>query len=327
MAEGLEALAEHAARLIAPELPEWFGGFLERVRAGALNADLSPLGMQRERFKREKRDVVAALSAAAALARGASGWERVVSERLFGDSKRLGAVRSRVVEFLIRTDPRWEGLAPEDSADLLEVYGLRRKPGIIRCAGKIELSITGRSYFLEDFSPTAHLPEAWNEALIDALSRASLSWFTSIENEYPFLSYVEQEGGPRGLGERGEFVLYTAGFPPLALLESFGALARRNPNLSFRHWGDADLGGLRIWWLLRSHINRAVELFRTRAEWLEEAAGRGGMPLSAGERAGLERLRGQILGSPLASAPDVAGALLLVDALLRLGVKVEQERY
>jgi hypothetical protein len=87
------------------------------------------------------------------------------------------------------------------------------------------------------------------------------------------------------------------------------------------------LGGLRIWWLLRGRLGRPVHLARTTAAWLTEAAHRGGTPLGDGERAGLERLRREVLALSSADGADVAGAVALVDALLSLGVKVEQERY
>jgi hypothetical protein len=325
-AEGLRKVAAHALELQQAALPAWFSAFLDEVRRGAENADLSVLGMQRERFKREWRELLPALTAAAALAAGASGWERVVSERLFGDSKKLASVRQQVIAILLRADPRWEGIRAEEASDLLEVYGLRRKPGIIQCAGKALVPLAGREYRLEDFAPAAHLPEAWSTALVEGLAAAPPCWITTIENEYPFLAYIEEAGGPGGLGERGELVLYTGGFPSPATRGFLAAVARRAPEVRFRHWGDADLGGLRIWWLLRGELGRPVELFRTRAEWLEEEARRGAAALAPGERLDLERLQKQLAAAG-AGAPDVAEALRLIDAILRLGVKLEQERY
>jgi hypothetical protein len=68
-------------------LPGWMHAFLARVEDGALRADLEPLGMARERFKRERGEVVDALAAVTAMAAGrVAGWERVVSERLFADA-------------------------------------------------------------------------------------------------------------------------------------------------------------------------------------------------------------------------------------------------
>ena len=107
---------------------------------------------------------------------------------------------------------RWQAPATA-SAELLEAYGVRRKPGLIRCAGAASLHIGGKVYALEDFVPAAHLPDAWSDAWVDGLVSAGIQQVTTIENEYPFLSYVEEAGGPAGLASRGEVAVFTAGFP------------------------------------------------------------------------------------------------------------------
>ena len=43
-------------------------------------------------------------------------------------------MRPLVVDVLLRADPRWEGLSRDDAPDLLEAYGVRRKPALLRCA-------------------------------------------------------------------------------------------------------------------------------------------------------------------------------------------------
>jgi hypothetical protein len=328
LGDDLRELAAAVGRLRAGPAPPWMAAYLDRVAAGLASADVSPLGMQRERFKRERRDAEDALTAAAALARGQAGWERVVSERIFGDSKRLAAVHPLVVDILLRADPRWEGVPREEAADLLEAYGVRRKPALLRCAGRATLRISARVYELEDFAPTAHLPEAWAAAWVDAVAAGPTRRITTIENETAFLAYAEESGGPAGLGDRGEIAVYTAGFPAPALLDALAAVSARRPSVEVQHWGDADLGGLRIWWLLRTRLARPVALFRTRAGWLEQAVrSGGGSAIDDGERAGLARLRGQLEGAPWAAAPDVRDAVELIDALLRLGRKAEQERW
>jgi predicted kinase len=45
------------------------------------------------------------------------------------------------------------------------------------------------------------------------------------------------------------------------------------------------------------------------------------------DRSEVEKLREELRASPAASVPDLAGAFDLLDALLRLGRKVEQERW
>jgi len=324
----LAILRAHAHALRTSARPDWMNRFLASVEEGAAAADLFALGMARARFKRERHDVLDALTAAAALATGgASGWERVVSERLFDDSKRLGAVRRRVVDLLIRADPRWDGIAPDDASELLEAYGVRRKPGVLHCAGRATLQVAGRCYCLEDFIPTAHLPGAWAASWVEALSSPAITCITTIENEFPFFAYVEESGGPEGLGARGEIAVYTAGFPAPVLADSLAAIARRDPAKRLQHWGDADAGGLRIWWLLRARAGRPVALLRTTADWVARAARQRGTLLEPTDRAALQRLREQLTSAPCAADDDIREAIALIDVLLVLGVKVEQERY
>src|SRR5256885_1309831 len=82
--------------------------------------------------------------------------------------------------------------------------------------------------------------------------------------------------------------------------------------------------GMRIWWCLRSRLRRPIALFRTTAEWISTEATRGGRSLSGIERAALERLRAEI---ETAGGTDVPSACEAIAALLRYGVKIEQERY
>src|SRR5262249_41000610 len=156
------------------------------------------------------------------------------SERLYNDSKLLGRIRPQVVSILVRSDPQWEGVPPEEAPDLLEAYGVRRKPGLIRCAGAGSFRVGDRSYDLRDFQPVAHLPEAWADAWVEAVEQAKVQVITTIENEYPFFSYVEEAGGPEGLGARAEAALYTAGFPTPGLMSALKLLRDRAPHLRFR---------------------------------------------------------------------------------------------
>ena len=325
LAVGLTEVERHALVLAGGEVPPWMLAFLESLVAGARRADLSSIGMKRERFKREWPSVVKALTAAAALATGiAPGWERMVSERIFGDSKALGDVRALVVSVLLRADPQWEGVTIDEASDVLETYGVRRKPGLIRCAGAATLHVGSSTCRLQDFVPVAHLPEAWAESWIDALTATGLRTVTTVENEYPFLAYVEEAGGPAGLGERGEVAVYTAGFPTPQLASTLARLAERSPNAAFRHWGDADVGGIRIWWLLRTRLRRPLDLFRTTSEWVGAESSRSAKPVSQAERRALSRLRdelGRIKGG------DVTAVRELIDVMLAVGKKLEQERY
>ncbi len=325
LATGLHRFGQHALSLVAKAESQAGRSFLEALANALPAGDLSSIGVGRSRFKQEWRALMPALTAAVALLNGvAPAWERVISEKLFRDSKLLGRVRHHVINLLVRMDARWDGIPLEDASDLLEAYGVRRKPGLLRCAGAAAIRVAGREYRLEDFTPVAHLPDAWSDAWAEALANSGAHLITTIENEYPFLSYVEQVGGPRKLGARGEVAVYTAGFPTPALMAALVTLSKRVPSSEFRHWGDADLGGLRIWWFLRCRLQRPVSLFRTTAAWIESEIPRGGRPLTPPEAEALDRLKSQVSS---VVGEDTHCASELIDKLLEHGIRIEQERY
>jgi hypothetical protein len=322
----LEHLAGKARALDTPDLPSWMREFLQLVGTGTVRV-LDVIGMRQDRVKREAQNVDAALDAITALSRGMTGWERVVSERIFGDSKRLGGIRSLVADLLQRADPRWRDLEPEDSFDILEAYGVRRKPGLLRCAGALRVEVNGHSYALEDFTPTAHLPDIWGPAWVEGILRAAPAVITTVENEFPFFSYVLEAGGPVQLGYRGELVVYTGGFPSVPLREGLATAAQQLKNTRFQHWGDADLGGIEIWRFLRSCIRQPLALFRTEAEWFLKEVNERGTQLSARERRGLQRVAAEMAATESGNQIDAKAVLALVAALLATGKKIEQERY
>lgn len=323
LATALKQMTSHIEMLLqtraaAPWMQTYLASISQRLPVG----DLRPLGMQRERLKRDLPDVLDALTAAVALSLGVDEWERMLSERLYRNSKRLAAIRSLVAAILVQADPRWLEL---DDDDMLPAYGVRRKPGFIACAGGATLYIAGRAYELSDFSPTAHVPDAWAPALTAALASSSIRTITTVENEFPFLSYVEEAGGPVGVMAQGELVVFTSGFPTPRLIDTLVEINRLRPDLLWRHWGDADGGGLRIWWFLRTRLGRPIQLFRTTAEWVRMAGEQGATPLQESERHALRRLRQQLATQD--SAADIEQACELIDVLLQMQIKVEQERF
>jgi hypothetical protein len=301
----------------------WFREFLERAEEALASADPGIFGMGRERFKRDSIDLCDALSAAAAISAGVDSWERMLSERIFARSKRLSSIRSVVARLLLRSDPGWVGFELDDSVDVLEAYGVRRKPGTLRCAGSGSLTINGRVYELGDFVPTASLPETWSSAWCEAAVASGVSCITTVENEFSFLSYVEEVGGVAGLADRRELVVYVAGFPAPWLTRLL-AETRRRTGAKLRHWGDADVGGLLIWRLLRARVDAQLGFFRTTEEWVREQAVRGGQAFTAKERAALHRLREAFAA---VNEPDFAQAAAIAQALLDTNTKLEQERY
>ncbi len=113
------------------------------------------------------------------------------------------------------------------------------------------------------------------------------------------------------------------GFPTPRLVTALAHLACKS-QAAFQHWGDADVGGLRIWYFLRTRLACPLALVRTTAEWVASESSLGGRTLSSVERHALARMRQELLGT---EGPDIESARALIDALLDHGVKIEQERY
>ncbi len=338
--ERLNILGAETERMIAEAVngathPQWWIDYLRGIHEGVQRADIHKLMLaSRERIKDEWSEVRDTLIAANRLAGGVDAWGRHESERLFGDSKRLNAIKARVAAILRKADPRWEGAEPDmvTPDDVLENYGIRRRPVTITCAGSVGIALdVGRErvYQLADFSPVATLPSAWGPALADGVLAGDVRLVTTIENEYPFLSYVEEAGGAAGLAARGEFVLFTSGFVAPHLMDLLRGIAEHGRGrIQFQHWGDADPHGLSIWWQLRTSIHQPVALYRTTADWVERAAERDGKPLGPFDARLLQIHidRCGDLARAENSAEDLNQAVQLAQTILRLGVKIEQER-
>src|SRR5580658_5343646 len=95
---GLARLERHARNLASEAGSQTTQSFLESLASTLPAGDLASIGMGRSRFKQEWHVLIPALTASVALLEGmAPAWERVISERLFRDSKLLGRVRHHVI--------------------------------------------------------------------------------------------------------------------------------------------------------------------------------------------------------------------------------------
>jgi hypothetical protein len=58
-----------------------------------------------------------------------------------------------------------------------------------------------------------HPPESWAEAWVAGVVGSQVRIVTTLENEYPFLSHVEESGGSVSFGASGELVVSQQGSP------------------------------------------------------------------------------------------------------------------
>lgn len=330
LADTIGALRDawHAMQHAGPadSLPAWWVAYETRLAEALATPAPSGIGIAAERLIDEWSTWLDGVRAARGIAAGASGYERVVSERLLGHSKRLSALRRLVAAHLQAADPQWDGRGIEAPGVVLDAYGVRRIAPMLDVAGPVVIQADGSRLDCSRIEGLARCAGAWAEALTNAARDARIAVVTTIENETSAWCYVEERGGPQGLCARRELVIYTSGFSTEVGVRTLAGLAAAIPEASFRHWGDADEHGLRIWRDLARRANAPLAWWRTDAAWVEAAHARGaGKPLTPAERQSLVRWRDILANEPVATRDGVA--LACADALLRLGVKIEQEAF
>jgi len=159
---------------------------------------------------------------------------RRFSVRLLGDSK---AVERRLnpLAKLLRNNPTWVDIDKDD--ELFRALGLEKFPPPVLIKGPLRLSLDGTALDLTELRPFVGLSPDRIAALQPS---ATIPYLLSIENLASFQRHVREI-------EDDAIVVYTAGFPAPALVQLLGILDRAlPPACPVLHWGDRDIGGLRI---------------------------------------------------------------------------------
>lgn len=178
--------------------------------------------------------------------------ERVFSLRCFGDSKYFERqVRHKIVQivrdyYLFYEDNIVE--APTESEILAQV-GIVRAPEQIDFCGEIKGKLGGREidFALFKYGVTINSFTAKELEITDLNSVQKVLF---IENKANYLEYILKTK------TKNEFVMYLGGFYSPAqgqFIQKVYAMAR-SKGLQFRHWGDIDVGGFRIFHRLKTEL-------------------------------------------------------------------------
>ena len=180
-------------------------------------------------------EIVKLFRAIAAVDRGAHiGLDlRTFSVRCLEESKAMERLQNRIASvFRAHLD-----LGDLDDAEIYAELGLEKYSPPVFLKGPVRFGYGGRCVDLNDVRPYLAL----SPDVVDALETViKPDYVLTIENLTSFQRHV------REIDDRG-IVLYCGGFPGPAfrafLLRLDEAL---DPEISFLHWGDVDVGGLRI---------------------------------------------------------------------------------
>lgn len=189
--------------------------------------------------------------------------ERVVSTRLYGDSKFFEReLKSRILSVL-RSVAKENGEEETDDAELLLQRGIGRWPEVLEFRGPVkillkneepEVSSSGGKAEWIDFSAQRYGAYVNSETVRQTVSTEAgrISRMLTIENKANYVWYMQTHHDPR------ELVLYHGGcYSPMKgkwirMLEE--AVRQSSPDAEFFHWSDIDAGGFRIFTRLRDNL-------------------------------------------------------------------------
>lgn len=238
-------LTDEAAKILKPEISgrfDWIGGLLDEI------LDLWRMGKPAHGLRidqvQDTRELLRALEAVCAGHQEGLDM-RTFSARHVGDSKSFERIQSRFARIWQRQFGG-DDLGP---IELLESLGISKFPHPLLFKGPISILSGGESFNCSNIKPYIGFPPQ----AIEKIEFAELpSYVLTVENLASFNRHVA-EVSDMGL------VIYIGGFPSPCKAKVFKILDAVLPKtVDFYHWGDLDLGGLRIIIRLNSFVSRDV---------------------------------------------------------------------
>lgn len=175
---------------------------------------------------------------------------RIFSVRILNDSKRFRQIESRVVRILKDFSPEIQ--EDWDNKSVLAEFGLLDNPQYINLSGNLTFKYNGREIRVSDFEPDVGLPVEMIEGM--EIIALDVDYIITIENLTPYQQFIRKNSD-------SYLAIYLGGFHNrwrrkllvklkefIESKESGGEVITGYPvrEISFKHWGDIDLGGFLI---------------------------------------------------------------------------------
>lgn len=192
--------------------------------------------------------------------------ERVMSTRLYGDSKYFEhELRMRVLSILRYLEKCSGGESPDDD-QLLAERGIFKWPEILEFQGAVLVQMDDGNWI--DYSSQRYGAYINGTAVrhVCNVLLTGVSNIISIENKANYVWYLENQK------QQDELVLYHGGYFSPAKGRWFRMIAKAAEKSSCKisHWSDIDLGGFRIFQILKNEIFPKAEPFRMDLETLKK---------------------------------------------------------
>lgn len=168
---------------------------------------------------------------------------RRFSVRLLNDSKAIEAMLTKLAP-LLRRNPEWEPF--DDNTELFRALGLEKFPPPVYLKGPLGINYSGSDWDISQLRPFIGISP---DQVLGLAINSKPDYLLTIENLSSFQRHV------REVDDQG-IVIYSAGFPSPALTHLLRRLdAALESDCPCFHWGDRDVGGLRIF----AHIASAFD--------------------------------------------------------------------
>jgi hypothetical protein len=182
---------------------------------------------------------------------------RIVSQRIFLDSKHL---ERRVVKRLLSLAKQASGEQRDTDEEWLDLLGLSRNPQTVWLKGPLICSVGSDKISTAVFPGGIGLSSQTIDCMTDLVCPAIR--LLTIENLTSYHQWIGRHGGEND----DELVIYTGGFPNRTLQKFLSKLSTAfegtATTLKMRHWGDIDLGGIKIYKFLQANFLPELRPFR-----------------------------------------------------------------
>ncbi len=232
---------------------------------------------------------------------------RVLSVRVFNDSKRFEAIKNQIVTLARLGNPEWKRIPAEE---VLRELNLVANPNYIHFAGNWQFTTEkGEILNLSGFTPSVGFP-AMQTATLRTIRAESVLCIENLTTFHQYIRQSEQTNNDTRNTQHASICTY--GNPSPAVRRVLCLLPETTP---IYLWSDLDYGGFNILSQLRRTVGKQIQPYLMNIDTFEANIPRT-HPLTASDRTNLKRLL---------LRPELRDVHHVIEHLLKRGLKLEQE--
>ena len=169
---------------------------------------------------------------------------RTYSVRVLNDSKAIEGMLNKLA-LLLRRNPEWNQF--DDNNELFRMLGLEKFPPPIYIKGPLFIKYCNEDWDISTLRPFVGISP---DMVSDIKLTRNVPYVLTVENLASFQRHVREI-------DDDSIVIFSGGFPSPALTHILKLIDQCVPDGNrYLHWGDRDVGGIRIFSHIESNISR-----------------------------------------------------------------------